>query len=137
MIQQEERERTVTIDPARLQAILKDCLFKNEEIIDGKPPADAILLQGVTLNIGFHAKRVESHKTEIEAFLAELPTEIKDGISFLVMCQDKEGQLWTGSHRSVEELLLLGLAIKRLQYCLPKEMWYMLPEKLPYVQLVS
>jgi len=49
------------------------------------------------------------------------------------MCEDKDGNLWTGEHTIVFQLLCMGIAIDKMQILLPKEMWAMFPGCVPYV----
>lgn len=44
----------------------------------------------------------------------------------------KEGNQW-GEHLNMEQLVVLGVASGNLQYCLPKQMWSMLPGGMPLV----
>lgn len=45
-----------------VQKILRDCLFKKEEIVDGKPPADVVIVDGIVRKFGLHKQRLESHR---------------------------------------------------------------------------
>lgn len=51
------------------------------------------------------------------------------------MCLNKDNIQWTGSHQTMQELLLLGLAIEKIEYLLPKEMWSILPGGMPYIKI--
>ena len=55
------------------------------------------------------------------------------GWSFLNMCVDKDGNQWTGFHEIVDKLLMLGIAIGKMSFLLPKQMWSILPGGMPYV----
>lgn len=111
--------------------IFLDCLFN-----EGEDHTDHILAEGVVTNVGFHPARVESHKEEIVSLLAELPIEFQEatggGYSFLAACNDKHGEQWTGMQLVMEQLFLLGMAIKRVKCLMPREMWLMLPGGVPY-----
>ncbi|MDP2665599.1 MAG: hypothetical protein Q8P23_03110 [bacterium] len=120
------------LDPERVNAIFMDCLFK-----DGEDTSKHIKAEGITKNVGFHPERLESHKTEIEAMLDELPDEFKKsgggGWSFLNACNDKHGNQWTGFHQRMEQLFQLGIGISKVQYQMPREMWSVLPGGMPYL----
>lgn len=121
------------IDARRVNEILKDCLYKEEELeISDKAPDDAILVDGIIMKFAFHPGRVESLKEEIEGFISQLSDKIKNGMSFLEMCVTKDGKSW-GQHINCEELLVLGMAIKRMDYCAPRSMWSILPGGMPYI----
>jgi hypothetical protein len=120
----------------RVEAILKDCLYREDEI-DGAPPEDAVIAEGVMAKYAFHPQRLESHKAEIAALCNELPDEFQKskggGWSFLNLCQTKAGVQW-GEHRNCEQLVVLAVATKQGSYPMPRDMWSMLPGSMPYVQ---
>ena len=92
--------------------------------------------EGITLSVGFHPERLDSHEKEIVALLDELPDVFKTstggGMSFLQACNDKHGNQWTGLHQRMEQLFLLGIGIGKVKLCLPRDMWAMLPGGMPY-----
>jgi len=114
--------------------IFENCLFpegtKPENLI-----VDPILVDGVTVNVGFDPKKVELHKEEISKLLSCLPEEFHElsggGWSFLNACLDKDGRQW-GEHMHVEQLLCLGIAADLVEYLMPREMWNILPGGMPY-----
>lgn len=67
----------------------------------------------------------------IQSLLDELPEDFKDGQSITRGMRDKEGKQWTGSHKVVELLMILGFAVDRVQYCIDREYWSALPNGLP------
>ncbi|MBU1149024.1 hypothetical protein KKI23_02940 [Patescibacteria group bacterium] len=116
----------------KVETIFQDCLFKGDE-----DKSDHIKAEGITVNVGFHPGRLESHRAEVEAMLDELPDEFKKsgggGMSFLQACNDRHGNQWTGLHRIMELLFLLGIAIGKVEYQMPREMWSALPGGMPYL----
>lgn len=118
----------------RVEQIFLDCLFK-----EGEDTNNYIEAEGITGKVGFHPGRLESHKTEIEAMLNELPDEFKKskggGWSFLNACVDKNGNQWTGFHKIMEQLFQLGIAIGKAEYTLSREMWKILPGGMPYIAI--
>lgn len=124
------------ISSEKVSEIFGDCLFKDNEIIDGKPVVEPIYVDGITLNFGLHPERVNQYSEEIGKFINELPETFKNGWSFLNLCQTKDGGQWTGIHKVCEELMVLGIATKKMQYCCPKEMWAVLPGGVPYIQVI-
>lgn len=129
--------RTQTVlDPERVNVMFVDCLFR-----DGEDTSKHVKAEGITRNVGFHPKRLESHKAEIEAMLDELPDEFKEGggggMSFLNACNDKQGNQWTGLHQRMEQLFQLGIGIGKVQCLMPREMWGILPGGMPYYLITS
>lgn len=138
----------LTLSCARIDEITKACLLTDKEansdefqeeiemLQDGKAIDSPKILtaQGITMNIGFHKKRLTEYSNEIWGMLNFLPEEIKKGVSFLNLCMDKNGSQW-GEHRNIESLLLLGIALDMIIFPLPKSLWSALPGSMPMVQL--
>lgn len=126
------------IDPQRVDAMFRDCLFRAEELpSDGSAPANAVIVESVTGKYGLHAERLEGYRAEIGQMLAALPLEFRassaaGGWSFLNACTEADGTLWTGSQLIVDNLLALGIATKQAKILLPRELWASLPGGVPY-----
>ncbi len=114
-----------------VQRVFTDCLFKT-----GENTPNLVTAEGVMGTVGFHPERLKSHREAIIAMLAELPDAFMasggGGYSFLNACMDRNDNLWTGLHRTVEQLVQLGIAIGKVEYCLPRDMWSVLPGGMPY-----
>lgn len=123
------------MDASRLDAIFKDCLFKEDELHDGNPGGDFVKVEGIVRNFGFHPTRLQSHRDEIIAMFDDLHPNftVGGGWTFLNLCADKEGVQW-GEHRNCEQLVALAIGLKRGAYCLPRDMWDVLPGGVPYVR---
>ena len=117
----------------KVDEVLFKCFYKPEEIQDGKKPDGCIEVQGITRNFGFHPERIKENEKQIADMLAELPETFKQGWSFLNLCYDKYDRQWTGMQRSMEALMVLGIAIGKVEYMLPKEVWPVLPGSVPYI----
>lgn len=121
-----------------VEKILRDCLFRKEEIIGGKPPVDAVIVDGIFRKFGLHKQRLESHRSEVSEMLTDLPDQFMQGKgggwSFLNMCMTKDGNQW-GEHRNMEELMVLGCGLGLVELQLPREMWAALPGGVPYLSV--
>lgn len=125
------------VDPARVKEIFMDCLFKQDELVDGKPTSEHIEAQGVGFTAWFNPVRVKKYKPEIIRILNQMNPTFKEGWSFLNLCYDKNEKLWTGNHRTMDELLCLGLATKTIQYCCEdRNLWTMFPGGMPYIKII-
>jgi len=113
-----------------INKILHDCLFRN-----GEDQSNHVIAKGIVTNFGFHPERLEAHRNEIITELSDLPTEFHadggGGWSFLNMCNNKVGVQWTGAHRSMEQLVCLGIALKLVTEQMPG-MRDVLPGGMPY-----
>jgi hypothetical protein len=113
-------------------------LYNDEEVARLKPetaPEGAILIEGITIKVGFHPERLKNNKLAIRSMLSQLPPTFQHdkggGHSFLEACNTSNGILW-GDHRSMELLFILGMASNMVKLCAPREMWKSLPGGVPY-----
>jgi hypothetical protein len=108
------------------------CLFKKDENTEKH-----IAVEGVMLKVGFNPDRLKESEQTIIEMLNDLPDSFKPhgggGMSFLNMCQDKNDNQWTGFHKTVDELVCLGIAIGKVSFLMPREMWSVLPGGMPYI----
>src|SRR6266478_9589436 len=123
---------------AKVATILKDCLFRNDEIVEeGKPPEGAVRVEGVLHTFALHPGRLKQHEAAIVEVLTGLPEQFYahkgGGWSFLNLCMDAEGQQW-GEHVNMEQLCVLAIATNHGRWQMPREMWKILPGQMPYVQ---
>ena len=69
--------------------------------------------------------------------LKELPIEFQKsgggGMSFLNMCNNKEGNQWVDMHKTMDELVSLGNSIGKLSFLIPREFWSSFPGGVPYL----
>lgn len=98
--------------------------------------------QGVEIEAVVHAARVDvtGHEQDIGDLVKQLPVEFQPaseggggGMSFLNMCTDRDGNLWTGMHLVMEQLCILALAADKIEWCLPRDFWGALPGGMPYL----
>jgi hypothetical protein len=112
----------------RVGNLFRDCLAATE--------ADGKLIDGVVSSAAFDQAKVDARRDEIAALLAELPGQFRKsgggGWSFLNACQDRHGNQWTGEHRSMEQLFMLGMAAGLVTLQLPRALWDALPGGMPY-----
>jgi hypothetical protein len=127
----------VELTASNVQAILVDCLFKDDEIVDGKPAEgiEFVMAHGVMRQFGFHKARLESHREDITEMLRQLEPEFREnsggGMSFLRMCMTSQGVIW-GEHSNCDELVCLGIAIDKCAVIL-REIMADLPGGVPYI----
>jgi len=127
-----------TLNAERVQAILRDCLYRDDEVPeDGSAPEGAVVVEGVLRKFGLHPGRLKTHEAEVRSMLEELPDSFKvgsgGGMSFLHACNDRHGNQWTDFHRTMDELFVLGQSIGCVWYCLPRDLWGALPGGVPYL----
>lgn len=120
--------------------VFKDCLFRDEELVDGQPTGEFVEAEGVITRAGFHPGRLKENKEEIKALLMELPETFRQksggGWSFLQACEDRFGEQW-GEHINIDQLLCLGIATGQAKILMPREMWSVFPGGLPYFMIVE
>jgi hypothetical protein len=111
-----------------VETIFMDCLF--EDKIDEN---NIIHVNGIVAKFGLNKIKVEKHKDDIYDMLKQLPKEFQIGWSFLNACMDKDGNQWTGLHRIMEQLFVLGIAAGKAKFMMPKELWMAFPGGMPYL----
>lgn len=120
----------------KVRATLLKMLFEPEEIVDGKPPENAIVVDGIMTKYAFHPGRTEACKEDIRWLLNEMPDAFQlkkgGGWSFLNLCMDKHDVHWA-EHPTMESLVCLGIAAGMASFPMPREYWKMLPGGMPYV----
>ena len=127
-----------TIDAGAVETAFMDCLFRDEEIVDGKPTSEPVVVAAITSKFGFQPERLESHRKEVSGWLLMLPLEFQKsggggGWTFLNACNDRNGVQWTGLHQRMEQLFALGIGLGVASWLLPRDMWEVLPGGMPYV----
>lgn len=114
--------------------VFMKCLFEK-----GEDSTDAIIVQGVQLNVGFNPNKISENKNSIQEFLSQLPAEFNQltggGWSFLNACNNREGNQWTDFHTSIDQLLCLGLAADLIAYNAPRSLWNIFPGGMPYFMI--
>lgn len=124
----------------RLHDIFMDCLFQEEELTDdGSVPEGAVLVDGIQSGFGFNPLQLEEHHDDIVALIDEIVPDSfllsgGGGQSFLNLCENRDGELWTGMHPVVEQLVVISMAIGHARYCAPRKIWGKLPGGMPYIQ---
>ena len=104
------------------------CLFR-----EGEDTTKNVRVEGITSIFHLHPERLEEQRELIKACLEELPPIFKEGYSFLKLCENKDGDQWTGMHKTCQELMVMAVGLDLMSYCLPREVWPALPGGVPYV----
>ncbi len=122
-------EKITTENMARLvEETFKKSLYR-----EGESVTETIEIDGVAHKYAFNVERLKEQKETVEALVAELPAEFKQGWTFLNLCMTKDGGQWTGLQLRSEQLMVMAIALDLMKYCLPKNMWFVLPGGVPYV----
>ncbi|MES3018192.1 MAG: hypothetical protein V4721_10455 [Bacteroidota bacterium] len=117
----------------RVHETFMNCLFSDEESTDIH-----VIGEGVQTKVGFHPERLKAAEPTIAEILDEMPDEFKKnagggGWSFLNLCHDKNGNQWADLHKTMDELVMLGVATGKISFLLPRELWSSLPGGMPYL----
>jgi len=120
------------LTPQRVDTIFTACLFK-----EGEDYTDHVTAEGIVNTVAFHPGRLEQHRQEIRAMLAELSEGWTGNgfrvVNFLHIGTDKHGNTWTGMHRTMEQLVQLGIGIGEVEYLLERVSWDIHPGGMPYL----
>lgn len=107
----------------RIKEILLDCLFKDNEIVDGKPICEMTKGKGIINIFGFHKNRLTSYQNEIIDMLYDLPESFITGDNFVNAHVDRHGNSW-GEHQDMSNLFALADALD-LVIMSPRSTWDM------------
>jgi len=120
------------LSPTNVEKIFRECLA-NTENYDAKGNT---VIEGITFDFAVDNGKIKEATPEIKELLSQLPESFYEGTgggwSFLQACNDNKGDLWTGEHRIMEQLMILGIATGHVKILMPKEMWSILPGGMPY-----
>lgn len=98
---------------------------------------EQMFVEGVKIKTVFSPAKIKENHDKIRDMLECLDDNFfvgkGGGWSFLNMCVDKHGKLWTGDHMQCDKLICLGLAANLLQFTLPRDVWCVLPGEVPYI----
>lgn len=110
-----------------VEEVFEDCMADNLEYT----------IKGVLITAAFNREKIAEHEQNIMQMLMQLPKEFHRpggcGWSFLNMCIDKNGNLWTVYHRTQDKLVCLGLAIGAVEFVMPRDLWKVFPGGMPYI----
>lgn len=138
-----------TINPDRVEELLIDCLFNDDELVgaEGDPmeerlPEKHVYVEGILNPFAFHPERLESHRDEVRAMLDLLPMTFRvpeeggnGGWTFLNACIDRNDVQWTGFHLRMDQLFSLGQGLGYVKQVLPRALWSSLPGGMPYYSI--
>lgn len=129
------------IDCSELDEAFRKCLYEDHEIVEGKIPTDAVIVEGVINKFGFHPQRLEATRDKVIGWLKQLPLQFREdgpigggGWSFLQACMTADGNQW-GEHMNMEQLFCLGMGLKLVKCGLPRDVWKTLPGGMPYYSI--
>lgn len=127
---QKQSESVLTSD--NVYEVYKECMLTDGEVDNDMPLVDFVVGEGITSLGVFNSERLAINKEKI-ADMVDCVADIENGPSFLSMCTDKNGNLWTGDQGIIDLLVQLGIACEILEYPLSKDMWDVLPGSVPLV----
>lgn len=124
------------IDPEEVDCIFRDCLVAAVS----EDPAECLVVEGIVIRVGFAPPMLEKYREKVIEWLRQLPIGFQPlseggggGWSFLMACDDRFGNQWTGLHQRMEQLFMLGIGCGYVSYCAPRETWDLLPGGMPYL----
>ena len=124
---------------AKVEALFMDCLFKDSELIGGRPAngLEPVLAEGITQSVGFHPIRIAEAKPKVVEMIKRMDDNFLKskggGWTFLNLCNDRDGNQWANLHRTMEQFVQLAIGCGLGGYALPRDMWSIMPGGMPYV----
>lgn len=133
------------LTPENVTRLFGSCLFREDEGV----PEGLIPTQGVKITMSFHPGRLREHEKEIRACLDKFAPEFKEtggrGMTFSVahyrrapgmFIDEPEGEKW-GDLMVADMIVTLGIAIGKVKWLAPREMWGELPKGFPYLVILA
>lgn len=100
---------------------------------EGEDPFTSLRIQGIHSVFWLNQERLEEKRALITDLVGHLSRELKKGISFLEICFNKDGILWTAESCVCENLLVIALGLNLIRYVEPQEEWASLPMQTPHI----
>ena len=122
------------ITASKISQALRESLFSDEEAANKDfVEQHVVKVEGIIRNYGFHKEKLETHRDVIVEAVKQLdPNFINNGYTFLNLPFDKDGNQW-GEQTNAEELYVMAAGLGIAEFCLPRDMWAILPGAVPYV----
>lgn len=98
-----------SIDPNAVKRIARDCVFKENELVDGMPTKDFTLAKCLESRFAYCTERLEKNKKEIKAMVDKLPPFTRPR-SFNELSYTRTNERWGYTKELVESLLTLAIA---------------------------
>lgn len=81
----------------------------------------------------FLTSRLKELEFDIRQMLQSLPDSFQSGgYSLKFAGKDRYGRVWTESHKTIEKLFLMGIALGFAKHVFPQSQWKDLPSGMPY-----
>lgn len=120
-----KKHKHLSLKPQTVQALCGFCLFSQSQINEPSNE-NAIAIIGEGKKMGLCAAKIARIKNVLTTLLFQLPTEYFDlafkdlkgaggGFVFVNLCNNYEGNLWTGMQAIMDDLLILGQAAGRVK----------------------
>lgn len=133
---QNVKEETIMLDPENVYKLFRDCMFNDSEIRNGVPTLEYTYVDGISHQFVLNTKKVNENKEKIAKLIDLLPVS-RIPQTFVNLCIDKSGRLWTGDQSVMELLMVLGLACGIIEYTCPREDWKNMIGGVPVINKTS
>jgi hypothetical protein len=128
---QPDPDENPAISESRVEELFLSCLTGGDNYIR---------LEGILADFGLDKTVLEANREEITELVKNLPGPFRQseggGWTFLKAHRDYNGVVWTEQPAHVEQIMLLGMGIGLIEYCLPRNMWSLLPNNVPYFRIL-
>ena len=123
-----------TLSSENIHRLLGKCLYKQKELdkLENPVPVEHIFIDGITRNFGFHPERIKKHQSEILAMIEQVNPDTMSDLGI-----NKAGKKWTEDSSAVEELMVLGMAIKKIRYMSCRNDQWVIPQhtEVPFLMM--
>lgn len=107
------------IDAKRVVEITRSCLTNDTSKMDIENevyPENLNVVKGIVHIFPFEKAKLECYEDEVKEMLLTLPILKNIPLPFVNLCYDKENNLWTDEHMTMESLFALGCALGFIEF---------------------
>jgi hypothetical protein len=121
----------VKLEASNVEKVFAECI--ND---DGSNRAQVVTIAGLTGDFTFFKLVLDQWENDIIDMLRQLPeafTGKDSGDTYLNLCYNREKLRWTVDNATMEKLIVLGIAIGKAAFYLPKKTGDSFQINMPYV----
>jgi hypothetical protein len=139
-------ETDLLLTAENVERVFSECLHPvSSRLVSANPLPQHVVVDDVAMTLieGIVHKAylkddvLQEHRHEVAAWIRQLSPQFHadggGGWSFLNLCNDAKGELWTGLHLTMEHLCMLAIGLNLASFMFPREMWDAFPGSVPYV----
>jgi|SRR5690606_34870302 len=124
---------------ARIVEAMAQSLYDDPAITE--PPDGSVIVRGIVHTFAMDPQKLEKQRETVTNVIKEVVSDAffvgkGGGWSSLNLCLDRQGDQWC-ERPTMEALCVLSIGLGLAKWCLPRDLWPVLPGGMPYIQFNS